>query len=280
MRELTLKAHAKINLFLYILGKRPDGYHSILTLFQKISLHDKIYFQWERGRRDIRLQCEGEETPHDSSNLVYRAADAFMDMSQQAFSLKIRLLKNIPVGGGLGGGSSDAAIILKTMNSIAGAPLALDNLRKIAGQLGADVPFFFLDAPSAIGSGIGDELRPVDVPRKWYVLATPPFGVSTKWAYENSVLTSREPGTILNGSKVFATSYWHNDFEAKVFKKYPELARIKQTFIESGSEASMLSGSGSTVFGVFSSRSKAEVALDLIQKSDKNLRVFITKALS
>jgi 4-diphosphocytidyl-2-C-methyl-D-erythritol kinase len=203
-----------------------------------------------------------------------------MDEAQESYVLNIRLCKNIPVGGGLGGGSSDAAIILKTMNSIAGAPLASDKLRKIASRLGADVSFFLLDSNSAIGSGIGDELRPVDVPQKWYVLATPSFGVNTKWAYENSVLTSREPGTILNGSKVFATSYWHNDFEAKVFKKYPELARIKQAFIESGSEASMLSGSGSTVFGVFSSKSKAGEALDLIQKSDKNLRVFIAKALS
>lgn len=260
MDDLVIKAPAKINLFLHVIGQRGDGYHNIITVFQKINLWDEITLSLSKEKRGVHLECYGDLLPEDKTNIAFRAAKMFLDVADIKYGVEIKLKKNIPIGAGLGGGSSDAAAVLKGLNSLAGNTLNDDNINSLACQLGADVPFFISDAASAIGTETGTKLEFIDIPKRFYLLVWPGFSISTKWVYEHFELTSRLDDTIFDAKQIFRSRLWVNDLEKVVTCKYPQIKAIKNRLIDLGAEASMMSGSGSAVFGVFTSRQEAEAA--------------------
>jgi len=266
MSSLSLLAPAKINLFLIIKGHCSNGYHLIFTMFQKISLWDEIELSVSQGEKgDICLECKESTLLSGSGNLAYQAAKLFLEKAGLNLRIKIILKKRIPIGGGLGGGSSDAASVLKGLNELAGFPFNEASLHSLGCSLGADVPFFLLEAPAALGRGIGTELEVVHVPHGWYVLVYPDFSISTRWAYENYVLTGQDQGTIFDAEEVIKAAMWQNDLEQVILARYPEIDRIKEELMALGARAALLSGSGSTVFGSFLSQEAARRAASSLE---------------
>jgi 4-diphosphocytidyl-2-C-methyl-D-erythritol kinase len=252
---MTALAHAKLNLLLKITGRRDDGYHLLYTLFHRISLHDRITAVPVEGK-DIRLVVP-DALPDGPDNLVYRAARDFLTASGLEHGLEIHVDKKIPAGGGLGGGSSDAATTLQLLNRMFSFPLSRSRLHAIASGIGADVPFFLTGYSSAIGIGIGTELSPVEFPAYSFLLLFPDFGVNTAWAYSHCSISGELYGNV-EGNAVNEAFLWQNDLERPVFEKYPVLRDVKERLVEAGALAAMMSGSGSTMFGVFSATGEAE----------------------
>ncbi|NDY42067.1 4-(cytidine 5'-diphospho)-2-C-methyl-D-erythritol kinase [Dissulfurirhabdus thermomarina] len=258
--SLSLEAPAKINLLLHVEGRRADGYHLIATVFQRVSLRDRLHLEVTPGRGGVRLSCPGSALPEDARNLAHRAAEAFLRRTGLGLDVRVELFKEIPPGGGLGGGSSDAAAVLRGLNALAGEPVPAAELMAMGAALGADVPFFLLDVPAAVGRGVGTELEPVEPPAFWYVLAMPPFGISTRWVYENFVLTTRGPDTIFDPGQALRTMAWKNDLEQVVLSAHPQVGRLKDILLAEGARAALMSGSGSTVFGAFREEARARAA--------------------
>ncbi len=279
MSSLSLLAPAKINLFLLINGRRSDGYHLIFTMFQKISLWDEIELSvGQGGKKGVYLECPGNKLTSGPDNLAYQAAELFLEKAGLDLTVKILLRKRIPIGGGLGGGSSDAASVLKGLNELAGFPFNGASLHLLGCSLGADVPFFLLEAPAAVGRGIGTELEVVIVPHGWYVLVYPGFSVSTRWAYENYVLTGQDEDTIFDAGEVIQTAMWRNDLEKVIIGKYPEIGRIKDELMALGAEAALMSGSGSTVLGSFLSQEEAHRAASSLEVN-RGLHTLLVESL-
>ncbi|KAA3653284.1 MAG: 4-(cytidine 5'-diphospho)-2-C-methyl-D-erythritol kinase [Calditrichaeota bacterium] len=268
-KQFTLPSYAKINLGLRIVGKRVDGYHELATIFQQISLHDSLEFKLSRSAvRCVNVSVEGSPgLTGDENNLVYKAAKLLLDEIHVNIETKILLKKKIPIGAGLGGGSSNAAVALMGLNFALGSPLYYDQLHALAIRLGADVPFF-LRGGTAFARGIGEKLqRLTDKFDFTIVLLCPDVSVSTKWAYSNLMLESLEQSKISNLDELVATSdlyAWRdnliNDFESCVFSNYPQLEELKNNLYAFGADYASLSGSGSTVYGVFSDRKMANEA--------------------
>jgi len=189
---IVRQSPAKVNLFLRVLGKRADGYHDILSLMQRISLCDEMSFAL-RGD-GIVVRCPGSSLPEDRGNIVYRAAEGMLADVPGHTGVEIVIHKKIPVAAGLGGGSSNAATTLVTLNEMMGTPYSTEELMEMGARLGADVPFFIFGR-TALASGIGDRLEPVeDIPRLWFVLVNPGFEVSTGDIYERLKLgLTKEP---------------------------------------------------------------------------------------
>ncbi|MEA1867786.1 MAG: 4-(cytidine 5'-diphospho)-2-C-methyl-D-erythritol kinase [Thermodesulfobacteriota bacterium] len=279
MSSLSLLAPAKINLFLLIKGRRPDGYHLIFTMFQKISLWDEIELFVEQGKKKgIYLECPDSELISGPDNLAYQAAELFLEKVGLDLVVKILLKKRIPIGGGLGGGSSDAASVLKGLNELTGFPLNAASLHLLGCSLGSDVPFFLLEAPAAVGRGVGTELEVINVPHGWYVLVYPGFSISTRWAYENYVLTGQDQDTIFDTGKVIQAAMWLNDLEKVVMAGYPEIGRIKDDLVTFGAEAALMSGSGSTVLGAFLSQEAGRLAASSIEVN-RGLHTLLVESL-
>jgi len=267
--RVDLAAPAKINLFLEVTGRRQDGYHYLATLMQKITLYDRVVLR--AGGSGIRLHCPDSGLPEDEGNLVYRAARLFFQTMTarlgDAGGVDITLFKSIPVAAGLGGGSSDAAAVLKGLDRLYGTGCSNAELMGMGVQLGADVPLFIVDWPIAWATGIGQRLQPA-VPLAGYriLLVNPGFSVSTAWVYENFALTE--------GEKKFNLSIYHkdlsgqqgdpaftgrairpdelrNDLEMVTTSQYQELNEIKRKLLKGGAVAALMSGSGPSVFGLF-----------------------------
>jgi 4-diphosphocytidyl-2-C-methyl-D-erythritol kinase len=279
MSSLSLLAPAKINLFLLINGCRPDGYHLIFTMFQKVSLWDKIELSVSQGeKRRIYLECPDSKLISGPDNLAYQAAELFLEKADLDLAVKILLRKRIPIGGGLGGGSSDAASVLKGLNELAGFPFNGAYLHFLGCSLGADVPFFLLEAPAAVGRGIGTELEIVNAPHRWYVLVYPGFSISTQWTYKNYVLTGQDEDTIFDADEAIRTAMWRNDLEQVIIARYPEIGRIKAKLTALGAEAALMSGSGSTVLGSFLSQEEGHRAASSLEVNN-DLRTLLVESL-
>ncbi len=255
------RAPAKLNLRLKVTGRRPDGYHELVSLMVPVDLFDLLVLRVIRERR-IELSCEGFQVPTDENNLAYQAALSFFSETGIRQGVSIKLTKNIPVAAGLGGGSSDAAATLMALNEIWSQPLNLSELHEIAGQLGADVPFFLHCEPS-VATGIGDVLEPLKKwPTFWYVIVTPPIQVSTSWVYGalKLELTRGEYDYIVKFLKndPFAVSaILENDLEEVTSSRFPIIETIKTFLMNAGAEGALMTGSGPSVFGVFSSLNQA-----------------------
>jgi len=260
-KTLRLESPAKINLMLRILGKREDGYHEIQTIFQKISLHDTLRFSLTK-KRNIFITTDQPNLPTDRRNLVYPAAQAMLERLKHPGGVKIDIRKRIPVGAGLGGGSSNAATTLMALNRLLDANLSQPELVRIGLGLGADVPFFLMEG-AAVGSGIGERLEKIDLPELWFLLVNPNFEISTAWAYRNSVLTKRafryNIQELLRTPEGIVRGLW-NDLEIGVSKVHHEITAMKEMLRSAEALGVLMSGSGPTVFGVFSGERDASKA--------------------
>jgi 4-diphosphocytidyl-2-C-methyl-D-erythritol kinase len=263
MREVTLKAPAKVNLFLNLVGRREDGYHQIETIFQAITLFDTITLL-DSQDRGIRLECDASSVPLNEHNLVWRAAKAVLDWTHLCRGVVIRLKKRIPIASGLGGGSSDAASTLVGLNRLWDIGLDRDVLVRMARELGADVPFFILGG-TALGRGIGDDLTPIKTPPIHLVLITPRFSISTGQVYKG--LKFRLTKEVLDITIVHdcmqkedlpgLASHLYNILEEVSLKNYPYLRRLKERLIREGALGSLMSGSGPAIFGLAPSLEEA-----------------------
>jgi 4-diphosphocytidyl-2-C-methyl-D-erythritol kinase len=248
--RLSLPAHAKVNLSLRVLGKRADGFHEVLTRMCPVSLADEVSVQAEAGGTS-RLTCSDTTIPTDESNLAVKALRAFEKASGVTSGWHIHLEKRIPHGAGLGGGSSDAAAVLRALNRLSGEVLTPAQLHEIAASLGSDVPFF-LHGTVCDASGRGEVLAPVaDFPwRLPLVLIKPPFGIATPWAYQRWS-ASREMKGVNYAPQECPWGAMVNDLERPVFQKWLMLPALKSWLLEqTESRAALMSGSGSTVFAV------------------------------
>jgi 4-diphosphocytidyl-2-C-methyl-D-erythritol kinase len=268
---------AKVNLHLRVLQKRADGYHDLATLMQGISLYDEMTFL--PAKEKIVIRCPNSQLPEDSQNIVYRAAEAFFSLANLPSSgIEIIIEKHIPVAAGLGGGSSNAAVALATMNEISGTPLSAQTLMELGARLGADVPFF-LFGKTAWAFGIGDQLEVAqNVPFCWFVLINPGFSVSTKKVYE--ALNFRLTKEIINYSiprfleAPDLAAVLHNDLESVTLKLYPELNHLKELLLRHGANGALMAGSGPTVFGIFHQETAALEAAKALR--DKQVGLVFT----
>jgi len=246
---MLLRAFAKINLDLRILGRRKDGYHEVQTILQTIDWWDEIHLE-----PAARFHFSGPGTPEDETNLVVRAVRAYERVSGAEAPVEIRLTKNIPAGRGLGGGSSDAAVTMMGLQRLFKRALEPADVFRELRQLGSDVPFFTIGG-KAEGTGRGDEVgRLDDETGYWLVLVDPALSISTAEAYSWLTVSSRS--NTIEGFR----GQWVNDFEGPVFKRYPELAGIRDELVKLGAFRAALSGSGSAVFGQFTDQAEARGA--------------------
>jgi len=278
---VRLKAFAKVNLCLQVLGKQPDGYHELRTVFQAISLHDSLELRFS-ARDEISLEIADAELPADSTNLVWRAIDALKRELGFKEGVHARLTKRIPVARGLGGGSSDAAAALSGVLRLTKRELPLPRLLEIASSLGADVPFFLFGG-RALGVNRGDEIYPLpDLPARTILVVSPAnIAVSTQDAYawvDERLTTSRSAPKMWS----FCALCWSrqdsvsNDFEAAVFDRHPRLSEIKRRLLQGGAAEAALAGSGSAVFGVYRNPAQARRAARAFPED----QVFVTRTLS
>ena len=262
MNKIVIKSPAKINFGLNIVAKREDGFHNIETIFYPIELHDVITFE---KAAEFSFTCNNKEIQTDENNLVIKALRLVEQLIKREIAVSITLEKNIPLGAGLGGGSSNAAQTLLSINELFELQIKNEVINDFALQLGSDVPFFLHPVPSYATSR-GEILSPIDFEiTKPILLVNPGIHISTKWAYENvtpkipefqlSKLCSNIDSVIasLNGKVV-------NDFEEIAFAAHPQLAEIKKTMSEFKAEFVLMSGSGSTIFGIFPDNNSAQEA--------------------
>ncbi|PIE56469.1 MAG: 4-(cytidine 5'-diphospho)-2-C-methyl-D-erythritol kinase [Desulfobulbus propionicus] len=269
MSRVVLQAAAKVNLVLRITGRREDGYHLLDSLMQKVALYDRLVLEL-RATNTIRLTCPASDLPEDQGNLAYQAAALFFaELGERASNgVDIVLEKQIPVAAGLGGGSSDAAMVLRGLNLLHEDVFSFDQLMAMALRLGADVPFLLQPEPAAWARGIGEQLsRALPLRDCFMVLVTPQISVSTSWAYQNFVLTKKDGKRNFTCSLQSKISVFprdsgvlvpmENDLESVTIDRYPEIAELKREILERGADAALMSGSGPTVFGLFSDRDAA-----------------------
>ena len=271
---MRVRAYAKINLSLRVLGMRPDGYHELRTIFQSIALYDTLTLRVRRG--PFALHCDDPACPAGERNLIWRASEHVWAASGRAGSMRdveIRLVKRIPMRGGLGGGSSDAAAALRALGSL--WRVQEPALRAMAPALGADVPYF-LEGGTVLGLERGDLLFPlVDPPLSWAVLVVPSFGVATREAFA----WWDERGSARSGP----ISELQNDLEGPVAIRHPDISRIVNELWRAGASHAAMSGSGSAVFGLFDSRAAAErTARAMVRTRSKSgdPRVLLTRTLN
>lgn len=317
--SLSLESPAKVNLRLEILRRREDGYHELRTIFQKISLHDTLHFSL-RKKRGVSIATDHPKLPIGKNNLVYKAAQSMLKASTYKEGIHIEIEKRIPLGAGLGGGSSNAATTLKALNQLLEMGLPKKDLLAMGLEIGADVPFFLSKGP-AIGSGIGEQLKKVELPDLWYVLIYPNFEVSTRWAYQNFVLTrstaenlsfhngmeKRRSGSTLSKDQPsgwvaerLTNRQFHlslhrflknpegisrillNHLETVVGKKYPQIGIMKKILFSAGALGALMTGSGPTVFGLFERESISTAAYEKIRRmaEKKGWAVFRTHSLT
>ena len=262
-----VRAFAKINRSLEVRGVRPDGFHELRTVFQSIALHDTLTIRAARGV--FELTCNDPACPADRSNLIWRAAEQVWKAAGRRGvprDVSIQLTKRIPLQAGLGGGSSDAAAALRAFGRL--WRVKPDRVRAIGSSLGADVPYFF-EGGTALGLDRGDLLFPlVDAPRAWVVLVIPSFGISTKDAF---AWWDRDG----EGGRPALQAI--NDLQAVVAKRHPEIGRLVRALERAGARHAAMTGAGSAVFGLFSTRPEAQRAASLVSK--RGSRTIITRTV-
>jgi 4-diphosphocytidyl-2-C-methyl-D-erythritol kinase len=270
LMRLEKKSPCKVNLILNILGQRADGFHELETVMQPVNVCDEMTF--ERTGAGLQLTCSHPELPTDTKNLVHRAATSFLAAAKISDGVKIHLQKNLPLAGGIGGGSANAAVTFTALNELFGSPLPLEKLHELAAALGSDVPFFLYDKP-ALATGRGEKVQTLEnfpaLRGRAFFLAHPGFGISTPWSYQN---LARFPAA-LNGQTgraeklvtALQSKNWpaiadgiYNSLEAPAFDKFPVLSLYQEFLRENGALAALMSGSGSTTFAIAENLAAAE----------------------
>lgn len=269
-KSIKILAPAKLNLFLYILGKREDGYHDLFSLFVPVTLFDEIEIEVEEHLKpSIEMTISSKEPiPEGENNLIYLAVQRFLEVTKKSLNVRVRLSKRIPVAAGLGGGSSDAASTLLALNQLLGRPCPWKKLYSIGRSIGADVPALLVRGPCLV-TGIGDIFTPISgLPELWFVIVCPEVSVSTAQVYATfkreltSLCIPYINGGVLKDFESLCGCL-KNDLELVTVEMYPIIRDIKNLLLEAGSKASLMSGSGAAVFGVFESE-PGEGVLDLL----------------
>lgn len=282
MESIKLEAYAKVNLGLDVVRRLENGYHEVRMVMQTIGLHDSL--RLEKAKEGISLFTDSSEAPGDESNLAYKAAQLMKERYGITEGIVIHLQKRIPVAAGMAGGSTDAAAVLRGMNTLFSLGLSEQELCEAGVNLGADVPYCIIGG-TALAEGIGEKLTVLpDVPDTWVLVAKPPIGVSTKYVYENLRLAEieRHPdidgmvGAVREHSLSGIIFRMENILEQVTEKKYPVITRIKSLMEENGAQKALMSGSGPTVFGIYGSREKAEEAAERLSKAEPDAQVFVT----
>ncbi|MFO7445253.1 MAG: 4-(cytidine 5'-diphospho)-2-C-methyl-D-erythritol kinase [Ignavibacteriaceae bacterium] len=261
MHEYTIKAPAKINIGLNIISKRPDGYHNIETIFYPVSLYDTLSFL---PSDKLTFSTTSEKLAKEPDNLILKAVKLLEQYTGEKFLLDIKHKKNIPIGAGLGGGSSDAAATLLAVNEIYKLRIPVEELGILAGKLGSDAPFFLRNKPS-FASSRGEVLREIDFNIPYPILlVNPGIHISTKWAYENITPKPISKSLLSHiNNKIEVKDYkylFYNDFEDVIFRKFEELKEIKKTMYSMDALFSLMTGSGSTIFGIYPDMDKIKKA--------------------
>jgi 4-diphosphocytidyl-2-C-methyl-D-erythritol kinase len=266
VNSITLKAPAKVNYLLDVIRRRPDGYHDLRMVMQRVNLCDEITITLTETP-EISVTCGKNGVPDGPGNIAWKAARALLDLDSLKRGAEISIIKNIPVAAGLGGGSSDAASVLMGMNELLQLGLSDQNLMEIGVALGADVPFFIFKK-TALAERIGEALTPMpELPAAWILLVNPGVHVSTAWVYKNLQLTN---GGELNTLPVSyrdlneVCSIFANDLESVTVPAFPVIAEIKNTLLQHGALGAMMSGSGPTVFGLYQDKEAAEHARTVV----------------
>lgn len=287
MRERA-RAPAKINLVLRVRERDQTGFHRIETLFCALELADELTLDVEEGH-GVTLEVDGPDLGPVDDNLAVRAARSFLDRAGVERAVAIRLKKRIPAGGGLGGGSSDAAAVLRTLARLVPGALSASDLHQVAAILGSDVPFFLRGDPIAVGSARGDVLSPAPrLPSVPVLLAFPPFPVSTRAAYGwlDAERAVGRDGPVAMGEVVPPASWAEagriasNDFEGPVFERHPQLRDVRDALKESGASVALLAGSGSTLFGIFPDEDRLDEAVALLRGRAPDVRLASTRSAS
>ena len=288
---MKIRAPAKINLRLRVVGRRDDGYHLVDTIMLAVSLYDEITINKGREiaerrtmKNPLTVTCDDPSVPEGKKNLAYKAAALLLREAAIDEPVHIRIRKRIPVGAGLGGGSTDAAATLVGLNRLFRLGYTSKRLEKLALAVGADVPFFIRSVP-ARARGIGERLTYLrGVSRLWFVILYPGFPVSSAWVYRN--LHHKLTKCIANTSITFPLrslanlrKLLVNDLEAVTLDRYPRIRLLKQHLVEEGAVGALMSGSGSSVFGVFKSRRSAEQAFRRL-RNEEGLEAFLVRVLN
>lgn len=280
---MKMKAYAKVNISLDIVGKREDGYHLLRMIMQNIDLYDEIII--EKQKKDITIECNKSYVPLDERNLAYKAAKAFMEKYNINEGVKIRIVKNIPVSAGLAGGSTDAATVLKIMNELFRVNATNQELKEIGLTLGADIPYC-IDGGTALCEGVGEIITPLKPFKdKIIVLVKPSFGVSTKEVYKSFELNKvrKHPETeelikaMENDDLNFVAYNMKNLLENVTLKKHKVLINLKEDMTRMGSIGTMMSGSGPTVFAFFDDILKAQRCFEKMK--ERHSEVFLTRTI-
>jgi 4-diphosphocytidyl-2-C-methyl-D-erythritol kinase len=285
---LVLNSCAKLNLYLLVLNKRNDNYHNLATLFERIDLSDKIILKPRRDKL-IKIICSDPQVPKNETNLCYRSAKLLQQKFNLLKGIEIEIIKHIPVGAGLGGGSSNAATVLMGLNKLWKLKLNKKTLVNLAKEIGSDVPFFIYNAPFALGSQRGDKIRPLlsfKKTRLWHILVVPRIKVSTPLIYskwdEYSGLTRKTCNVKIISLALRKNCLFEkgnllcNSLEEISARLYPEVGQIKRKLASLGLKSILMSGSGPAVFGITSSRKEA-LTLQRQLKMRRSWRIFVAK---
>lgn len=284
MQQVRQRAYAKINIGLDVLRRRPDGYHEVKMIMQTVGIYDDLLIE-KCEKPGIFLQIDKEELPTDQNNLIYKAAQLLLAEKKIQEGVRISLTKRIPIAAGMAGGSSDAAAALRGMNELFNLGYQTQELQKIGVKLGADIPYCVVGG-TMLSEGIGEILTPLPTPPDCtLVIAKPDINVSTKFVYENlhADTLSYHPDidgmirALREGSLKGITDRLGNVLETVTIREYPIIEEIKKVMRENGAENALMSGSGPTVFGIFTQEKKAQEAAK--QLRDRNLagQVFVTE---
>ena len=282
METLKLNAYAKINLGLDVIGRLPNGYHEVKMIMQSVGICDELTF--EKQPSGITVTTDSGELPTDENNLIYRAAKLLLDTCAVKEGVRIHLTKRIPIAAGMAGGSTDAAATLKAVNQLFRFGKTKEELMELGVKIGADVPYCILGG-TALAEGIGERLTPLPpMPDCHLLVAKPDINVSTKYVYTTldaaPILFHPDidgmTAAILAGDLTGITAKLGNVLETVTVPAHPIISKIKEKFLELGSDGVLMSGSGPTVFGIFSDKTAAEKAYASMKQSSLAGQVFLT----
>jgi len=265
MNAIVINSYSKINLILNILNRREDGYHEIETIMQSVNLADKITITEKEDR--IEIECNNPQVPVNNKSLAYRSAEKILKKYKIERGVKIKIDKNIPIAGGMAGGSANSAAILTGINKIFNLNLSNEDLREMGEELGMDVPFCLRNG-TALALHRGEKILhlPPITPPLWIIVINPGFEISTQWAYNNINLRKTKNGrnnmeamlvALKRGIPGEIAKNLFNSFEELIIKKYPEVGRIKDRLLNVGALGALMSGSGPTVFGIMQNKEEA-----------------------
>lgn len=284
MNSISVYSPAKLNLYLRVLGRRSDGYHELVTLFHRISLKDRITIKKIKKPVFI-LKTNHTELHRQNDNLIYKAYQALKRIKRWQGGVQVKLDKKIPIGAGLGGGSSNAAHFLLAMNRLFRLKLSRGKLVQLGVNLGADIPFFLYETDQAIGTGKGEKIKLLNCPRKlWFIVVVPPFKLSTALVYRKLkalplTRISRDATITSIFSRAFKKDAWKDVLRNDLFKAscvlQPGLERVRALFDRAGAADYLMSGSGSSMFSIHSSKVEAESVARKIKRLASRVRVFV-----